>query len=422
MWDQDAVTLTIKAIGEVESNLSYDAINYNDPITVGVAQWFGPRAASLLEDMAAADPTGWQDVNSSIREQVDAGQSNAFWRSRYLSPSEGTSLRPFLLDNKTVQNTVFAADIDDYVQVLQNVGFDIDASTDAAIFFCTVYHQSPQAALQIVNTTELSPTLDRFYNATLNNAIVGSYRSRQQRVRSIIESGDTTGVDDPPESPPDDPDGGGDQDTGGGRLTQDFSHISVQGDNIHLHKKDGGVVVAYPTTANRWTFGQDPNIGADPGPGPDPGAPGGSDDQAAVVQWMADREGEFIYSRGPARNDPDRTGYADCSSLTRQAYRDVMGIDIGSYTVEQWNNGERITSGVKGEYPDPALLQPGDLLFSLMGWSDRSTVDHVEMIVDSTTTIGHTGNPTNGPTFKGINEQLDWPNTQNWYVNRYITS
>lgn len=48
MWDADAKKLAIKAIATVESNLRYDAINYNDPITVGISQWYGTRAAHLL--------------------------------------------------------------------------------------------------------------------------------------------------------------------------------------------------------------------------------------------------------------------------------------------------------------------------------------------------------------------------------------
>lgn len=427
MWDDNAVTLTIKAIGEVESNLNYGAINYNDPITVGVAQWFGTRAAGLLSEMSSADPSGWSNVAASIRTQVEnTDNGSAYWNSRYLSPNEGNSLRPLLLNNKAVQNNRFRADIAEYVAVLNNLGFDINGRTPAAIFFCTVYHQSPQAALQIVRVTGLRPSLSRIHRAALNNSIVGPYRNRQNEVKAIIEAGDTTGVEDTPpdELPGDDWHGG--EPGPETRLQGDISHISVQGDNLHIHRRSGPTIVAYPTTANRWTLATDPGTGAptgpdDPGPGPgDP--PGGTETQQALVQWMLDREGNFYYTQGPAREDPDRTGGADCSSVVRQAYLDVMGINIGSYTGAQWSNnrGRRIMSGTSGQYPDPGALQPGDLLFSLTGWSGRTTVDHVDMIIDGHNLIGHTGNPPYGPVQRTIREFLDWPNTTDWYVHRFV--
>lgn len=426
MWNTDAETLTIKAIGEVESNLNYGAINYNDPITVGVAQWFGTRAAGLLSDMADSDPTGWQNVDASIRDQVDnTSNTSSYWNTRYLSPAEGSSIRTFILNNKDVQNQLFRSDIDDYVAVLNNLGFDVDAATDAAIFACTVYHQSPQAARQVISVTGLRPSLDRIHRAALNNGIVGTYRNRQNEVKAIIEAGDTTGVDDPPPDDPPDDNTGGEGGEPGERLRSSISYITAHGDNLHIHQRgESTVIPAYPSTANRWILSLDPNTGApvddgpDPEPEPDPPTGTGSE----LVQWMLDHEGEFYYTRGPAREEPHNTGGADCSSVTRQAFLDVSGVNIGSYTVAQWQNdrGTRIQSGSSGEYPDPSLLQPGDLMFSLTGWSGRGSVDHVDMIIDGQNLIGHTGNPTYGPVQRDIQAFLDWPNTTDWYVHRFV--
>lgn len=38
-------------IGEVESNWNWTAVNYNDPITIGMMQWYGTRAAALLTSL-----------------------------------------------------------------------------------------------------------------------------------------------------------------------------------------------------------------------------------------------------------------------------------------------------------------------------------------------------------------------------------
>ena len=57
-WDATAKKVAVKAIGQVESSMNYAAINYNDPITVGLAQWYGTRAAAILSDWAFFDPAG----------------------------------------------------------------------------------------------------------------------------------------------------------------------------------------------------------------------------------------------------------------------------------------------------------------------------------------------------------------------------
>lgn len=48
-WDETMRKVWVKAIGTVESSMNYAAINYNDPITVGIGQWYGTRAAALIQ-------------------------------------------------------------------------------------------------------------------------------------------------------------------------------------------------------------------------------------------------------------------------------------------------------------------------------------------------------------------------------------
>ena len=46
-------------IGEVESNWNWTAVNYNDPITIGMMQWYGTRAAALLNRVKNEMPTAY---------------------------------------------------------------------------------------------------------------------------------------------------------------------------------------------------------------------------------------------------------------------------------------------------------------------------------------------------------------------------
>ena len=69
-WDTEAKKLAIRATLSVESNLKYDAINYRDPITVGVAQWYGTRAAGILNRIRSENAASWIGVASSIANDL----------------------------------------------------------------------------------------------------------------------------------------------------------------------------------------------------------------------------------------------------------------------------------------------------------------------------------------------------------------
>ena len=61
-WDDQMKRVAVKAIGQVESSMNYMSINYSDPITVGIAQWFGVRAAAILNKMRSKYPTQYSQV------------------------------------------------------------------------------------------------------------------------------------------------------------------------------------------------------------------------------------------------------------------------------------------------------------------------------------------------------------------------
>ena len=87
-WDTEAKKLAFKAIGTVESSLRYNAVNYNDPITVGVMQWFGTRAADILNRMRLENPSSWTGVAASINNDLQnkptTSANRTWWESREL--------------------------------------------------------------------------------------------------------------------------------------------------------------------------------------------------------------------------------------------------------------------------------------------------------------------------------------------------
>lgn len=429
-WTRDATLLTIKAIGTVESELNYQAINFSDPITVGVAQWYGVRAAAILARMRTADPSGWQSVAPSLRNDMENWPaSSSYWNSRYLTPAEGSSLRQLLLNNKDIQNAQFSDDIDGYVSVMRNLRFRVDDQVQAAIFFASMYHQSPQSALQVLNTVGLNPTLDQIHRGALNHSVLGRYRNRQDTVKRIIEAGDLTGVTDPGGEPVED-----DENAGGSPsppiAEPSLTHVTRSGDALHIHRKDGPTIVAVPATAQRWLMGRDRGVGAPGAPEPNEpgggtgggtgGGPGGGDDGGGdggsggdgdatdAIAWARAREGTLRYSQGPGRTDPDRTGVADCSSMLQRAYLDSYGINIGGWTGEQRKRGRLIASGSAGQRPSASLIKPGDLLFS------NQPSEHVEMFTSANVTIGMRVSGL-------IESSITWQyGVSNWSIRRYV--
>ena len=80
-------------IGEVESNWNWTAVNYNDPITIGMMQWYGTRAAALLNRIKNEMPTAYGQLAASLRSDIESHDAGStWWTSRYLNRDEGNSI------------------------------------------------------------------------------------------------------------------------------------------------------------------------------------------------------------------------------------------------------------------------------------------------------------------------------------------
>lgn len=417
-WDDNAKKLAIKTIGTVESNLKYDCIYYADPITVGIMQWYATRAAKLLNKIRAT-AGAWVGVENSLTNALSSHSEDdgGYWTSRYLTKAEGSSLKGVLTSavGVQIQNAQTLEDLEAYRVRAAKADLDANTNTNAFIFWCVMYHQSPRYALQILNSAGENPTLARLHSMTLNHSWYRGFKTRYNRAKTIIESGDTSGVPDMgvTPTPGDDGDDGDDNDGTDGTqtVTTDISHVMVVGENIHVIMKGGATFVCVPNGPVSWTPSNRASGGTPVVPEPEinnptPELPGGGGTpthpttdadakRAAVVKWMTSRNKKFAYSQGPGRLDPDRSGLGDCSSTVRRAYKDVMGIEIGLNTVLQQTRkggpGKEVWRSPRAYAPVPdGILKPGDLIFFKSPWSD-SRVRHVEMYTGNGKCWGHGG-------------------------------
>ena len=129
----------------------------------------------------------------------------------------------------------------------------------------------------------------------------------------------------------------------------------------------------------------------------------GTDQQQALVNKMKSIEGTIAYSQSGTRNPDD--GSADCSSTVQWAYKNVLGVDPGSWTGAQRTDSDTYTPFEGGVTESTvSLLQPGDLLLKN---------GHVEMYAGDRKMIGH-GGPGLGPTTKDLNTTGTYDLVRRW--------
>jgi cell wall-associated NlpC family hydrolase len=145
-----------------------------------------------------------------------------------------------------------------------------------------------------------------------------------------------------------------------------------------------------------------------------------------VISEAESHLGKYRYSQGPARYTPWSSGYTDCSAFIRVVYLRSVGIDVGMNTVLQWQGSRtrEIQRGnfKNGQWPNPALIQPGDLIYYYNGWSGRgaNSVDHVIMAVNGTDSIDMSvNNGIPGPARNKINTKISWSKGP-WYLMRVL--
>lgn len=425
VYDDNARRLAAKAIGTVESNLHYDSIYYVDAITVGVAQWYAGKARNILYRMRTENPGTWQNggalaqLNADITNRDDAMHSNwNWWTQRYLSKAEGEALRPVLLANKAIQLDQFYKDIDDLVDIAVSLGMNKDSNTLAVLFYTSMEWQGPKYARQVIARAGVNTTLDRLHAECVNHSVFSKYRNRYDNVKRILQSGDSSGIDGPTTAIEDVPGG----DSGAWRPHGPIKYVHAWGDQALLVTNEGSKIQCRPNGSGIYLAAQDEASGENvvlPPANNAPAVPPSANAQAkesAIVAFLTSIVGQYTYSQGPGRLTPETSGYSDCSALLHYAFNKVLGITLGTWTGNQYNNGRNIAAG-SGPLPT-ASMRPGDLI--LLDWrgnGQTAAFDHIEMFMGGSQMIGH-GGPGKGPTIKGLG---DATTALRWRVQRVIS-
>ena len=409
-------------IGEVESNWNWTAVNYNDPITIGMMQWYGTRAAALLNRVKNEMPTAYGQLAASLRSDIESHDAgSAWWTSRYLNRDEGNSIISVFQEkeNHVIQENQAIVDFEGYIATLEGWGMS-QSYPKPLIFAMSMYHQSPASAGQVIATAGGSADLDRIYTVCMNHGVLGQYRNRYNTVYQRLKDWDG-------ESNPPDFGQSGDVDTtpGGnnpGISTEEskLGYIIQNGDTLILYGRDEYEkgVIFYPASGQVWINGYNANGTGIGGGNEGGGSESGSEAQNAICELYRSWLDRFAYSQGAGRLDPISSGYGDCSSTVWFAYQQVAGIDVGTWTGAMAGKGTKIASGYSGDNLPIEDMEPADLVLIMWnGWN--GSFDHVEMYMGNNELWGH-GGPDYGPD-QTTTDARNYPRYMYyWEVRRYL--
>ena len=406
-------------LGAVESDWDWGAVYRNDPITLGMWQFYAYEACDLLKMMKGYYPESFELLSDRLKtfynENPDRGDDSGPWTNYWMTDEDETAFRESAKTegNQQAQLTLISQQIGTKMSAIQNWGagwvdgFDHVGDKASMIFLETIYHQSPQACLNVISSLPWKFTIDDVYNIVLNDEIVGKYVNRQNEVYQLLTSNlDKINNDD---APPEDYGVVSDPSTGGGaspgvsQSQTNLNHIKRVGDSLWLYYNDGSIVQFYKNGGEVWFPSRSsttPSAGQNdlPSSGNRNYPKATTEELQSLIDYAISWEGklQYVYG-GSGRLEWQTSGVTDCSGFVWGLFNHQFGVDIGTYTVPQADNSAAFTEVYNGAYPPPEdQMQPADLIFySFPSQGTHSyrgyTCDHVELYLGNATTIGMRG-------------------------------
>lgn len=376
-------------IGTQESDLTWNAVDYDSNIKIGVAQWVGGDAVRLLDSLDSADKAL---LETTLTDDMGLHLStDSFWRSRFLTKDEGNSIITALgtATAKAAQLDFFGDMVDANQTVLESWGARLDTTEHqrAFLFLLAIYWIDINAAARIVASVSAVASTQAFLDALLNMPDIATRRPWLQTKLMVDAWEGTAPTVQPSETTPNtDPGGSGQQTNTIVQVESQIQRIGMTGQQLVVYGQDNpNGVVCYRESSNLWI--PITNTAAPPTPTPiDPPAPvdpGTQTEFQRMRQLWYDNEGAWRYSNGPGRLNPPASGVSDCSACIIWAVgvvRPDLAASLGGWTGSMVNAGTEIQRGMTGSGAsiDLNLLQPGDILLVGDNFAFNDGKAHVE--------------------------------------------
>ena len=198
-WTNAQNLYCMYVICEVESGWNWAATNRQDAITLGIGQWWGTRAAGLMERLRNQAPTSYAKLSSRLRTKLESdGPTAQSWTSFYLNQEDAKSWADSAEDseNHQIQQALFLEDIEGYKTTLSSWGLDVENNVKATIYWMSAYHQNPSFCNNVMGAVGDNTNLSTIRSGILSHRVLGQYPNRYNTIYDRLVAWD--GVSAPP--------------------------------------------------------------------------------------------------------------------------------------------------------------------------------------------------------------------------------
>lgn len=375
----------------VESGCDYGATYTVDPITVGIAQWYGYRAANLINRLKTDAADSYAKLTERIRSAADAIDETD-WDNFYLNQDDVASWQASAQDkaNHNVQDAQFYDDLSGYLSTLANWGTNTN-NVKGTIFLISMYHQSPAACRRILSNIGGDRSIDEYKAAALGDATLGGYSNRYNTVYKLLNEWDGTseppdfGQSGPTEVSQETPS----ETVESNQLSSTVGYVESVGNDLVIFgaMASTGKLVCHYNGNGIWlpissTIPDQPSSPDNPDipPYTPPTGDEPADWPACKALWE-EHAGDWYYSNGAGRLDPPNSGYSDCSACIWWAVHTATNgkydwLGTRSYTMDD------TATLVRTFDPDSVLdtsdMIPGDLIIMQYGAGSTLSGGHVD--------------------------------------------
>lgn len=389
-WTNAQNMFCMYVICEVESGWNWAATNMQDAITLGIGQWWGTRAAGLMERLRNQAPTSYAKLSSRLRTKLETdGPSAQSWTSFYLNQSDAASWADSAEDseNHQIQQALFLEDVEGYKVTLASWGLDVENNVKAAIYWMSAYHQNPSYCNNVMAAVGDITNLSTIRAGILSHRILGQYSNRYNTIYNRLVAWD--GISAPPDfGQVDEFQEGLSPTPTGGNMTQQVTglrYIQRSGDNLMVFSEDyPDGMMCVKTNGDLWIpFTSNTQVEM---PNTEEGITGGSPSlfeqcKQTWIQWS--NAGGFAYGADAAGKYPETSGHTSCAACIWAALN-KNGSDIcdwmSIFCPDLQKQGRLIyhTTGYNDIRVPIEQMLPGDLILMDYASSGNGRADHVD--------------------------------------------
>lgn len=389
-WTNAQNLYCMYVICEVESGWNWAATNMQDAITLGIGQWWGTRAAGLMQRLRDGAPTSYAKLSSRLRTKLESdGPTAQSWTGFYLNQEDAKSWADSAEDseNHQIQQALFLEDIEGYKTTLASWGLDVESNVAATIYWMSAYHQNPSYCNNVMSTVGDITNLSTIRSGILSHRVLGQYPNRYNKIYERLTAWD--GVSAPPDfGQVDEFQEGLSPTAPGGNLEQPVTgirYLQRRGDNIMVFSEDYPQgMMCVKTNGDLWIpFTSNTQVEM---PNTEEGITGGSPSlfeqcKQTWIDWA--NAGGFAYGADAAGKYPETSGHTSCAACIWAAL-DKNGSDICNwmsiFCPDLQNQGKLIyhATGYNDIRVPVEQMLPGDLILMDYASSGNGRADHVD--------------------------------------------